>query len=105
MTPKFSMSLDFHNKARISECTQVHSISKPINKPLLKIKSNKMKIETEQQRKELLQDVIDRLLYLPNGEQEKFVRLLELSLNKFQIAYNVQKGDCRIYQKINLGKQ
>jgi hypothetical protein len=64
-----------------------------------------MKIETEQQRKELLQDVIDRLLYLPNGEQEKFVRLLELSLNKFQIAYNVQKGDCRIYQKINLGKQ
>jgi chromatin remodeling complex protein RSC6 len=64
-----------------------------------------MKIETEQQRKELLQDVIDRLLYLPNGEQEKFVRLLELSLNKFQIAYNIKKGDCRIYQKNNLGKQ
>lgn len=58
-----------------------------------------MKIETEQQRKEFLQEVIDRILYLPNEEREKFLAVMESSFKKFTPSYKIVQGAARVYYK------
>jgi hypothetical protein len=59
-----------------------------------------MKIETEQQRKEFLQEVIDRILYLPSDEKEKFVSVMVSSFRKFTPMYRIEQGETRVYQKV-----
>jgi len=59
-----------------------------------------MKIETEQQRKEFLQEAIDRILYLPSDEKEKFVSVMVSSFRKFTPMYRIEQGETRVYQKV-----
>lgn len=59
-----------------------------------------MKIETEQQRKEFLQEVIDRLLYLPSDERTKFISLMMASFKKFALNYKVEQGATRVYHPL-----
>lgn len=60
-----------------------------------------MKIETEQQRKEFLQEVIDRLLYLPCDERERFISMVTASFKKFNLKYNIERGATRVYYLSN----
>lgn len=60
-----------------------------------------MKIETEQQRREFLQEVIDRLLYLPKEEREKFLLVMESSFKKFVPMYRIEHGATRVYHPLN----
>lgn len=60
-----------------------------------------MKIETEQQRREFLQEVIDRLLYLPSDERDKFISIMMASFKKFNLKYNIERGATRVYHLSN----
>lgn len=55
--------------------------------------------KTEQERLEIIQDLIDRLLYLPPAEMEVFTRMLNSCFNEFPVHYEVVDG-IRVY-KIN----
>jgi len=60
-----------------------------------------MKIETEQQRKEFLQEIIDRLLYLPCDEKERFISIVTASFKKFNLKYEIERGAARVYHLSN----
>jgi len=60
-----------------------------------------MKIETEQERREFLQEIIDRILYLPNEEREKFLSIMESSFKKFTPSYKIVQGASRVYYHLN----
>ena len=53
--------------------------------------------KTEQERLEIIQDLIDRLLYLPPLEMEAFTRMLDSFFNEFPIHYEVVDG-IRVYK-------
>jgi hypothetical protein len=59
-----------------------------------------MKIETEQQRREFLQEVIDRLLYLQSEEREKFLLTMESTFKKFVPMYRIEHGATRVYHRL-----
>jgi hypothetical protein len=53
-------------------------------------------IESVEQRNEIIQDVIDRLLYLPDGQIEEYKKYLSKLTEIYTIPMEV-KGGVRIY--------
>jgi len=55
--------------------------------------------QTEQERLEIIQDLIDRLLYLPETDRKVFMRILSSVFHDFPIHYDVVDG-VRIYKHV-----
>lgn len=53
-------------------------------------------IETVEQRNELIQDVIDRLLYLPDGQLREYKEYLNTLSDVYPIQVEVKNG-VRVY--------
>lgn len=59
--------------------------------------------QTEQERLEIIQDLIDRLLYLPETERDVFMRILNSLFEDFPIYYDVVDG-VRVYNHVKIKK-
>ena len=52
---------------------------------------------TEQERLEIVQDLIDRLIYLPDSEQQFFMSLLTDLFKAYPVRYEIVDG-IRVYK-------
>jgi hypothetical protein len=71
---------------------KTHSVFKKLNQ----IKMTKEQMTTEMQRNETIQDVIDRLLYLPEDKLEEYKYYLNVLVDVYPIDMKVENG-IRIY--------
>lgn len=55
--------------------------------------------QTEQERLEIIQDLIDRLLYLNELDRQVFIRILSSVFHDFPVHYDVVDG-VRVYKPI-----
>jgi hypothetical protein len=55
-----------------------------------------LQVDTEREQKEIIQDVIDRLLYLPNKDLEQYKKQLNLLVDKHPLDVETIDG-IRIY--------
>jgi hypothetical protein len=53
--------------------------------------------KTEQERLEIIQDLIDRLLYLPKEEMDIFIKILDNLFHDFPVHYEIVDG-VRVYK-------
>lgn len=53
--------------------------------------------KTEQERLEIVQDLIDRLIYLPDSEQQFFMSLLTDLFKAYPVRYEIVDG-IRVYK-------
>ena len=49
------------------------------------------------ERNEIVQDIIDRLLYLSDSEREEFLNYIDILKEKYQVRYRLVDG-IRIYE-------
>lgn len=52
---------------------------------------------TEQKRKEVIQEVIDRMLYLPNKRREVFMEILIGSFEAFPLEHEVNERGIKVF--------
>jgi hypothetical protein len=58
-----------------------------------------MRTETIEERNEIIQDVIDRLLYLPDDKLKEYKHYLDLLVQVYPIPMQIRNG-IRIYETI-----
>jgi hypothetical protein len=52
---------------------------------------------TEQKRKEIVQEIIDRMLYLPNNRREVFMEILQDSFEAFPLDHEVNDRGIKVF--------
>jgi len=52
---------------------------------------------TEQKRKEVIQEIIDRMLYLPSKRREVFMEILQDSFEAFPLEYDVNDRGIKVF--------
>lgn len=59
------------------------------------------KINSMEDRREFIQDIIDRLLYLDPDSREKFINSVQNSVHKFKLPMAIMESDgTRVYKPI-----
>jgi hypothetical protein len=58
----------------------------------------------EKQRKELVQEILDRLMYLPSTKKRDFLDMLYDSFEEYQLEYTYNDRGMRVYTNPNFKK-
>lgn len=64
-----------------------------------------METPNEKQRKELMQEILDRLMYLPSSKKRDFLDTLLDSLEEYPLEYTINDRGMRVYTNPNFKKQ
>ena len=63
---------------------------------------NKRRIASIEERKEFVQEIIDRLLYLDADNRERFIDTVQTAMSKFKPDMVVMSdGETRVYKSIS----
>lgn len=55
----------------------------------------------EEQRRELMQEIIDRLIYLPSSKRRDFLDTLLDSIEEYSLEYTINDRGMRVYTNPN----
>lgn len=58
----------------------------------------------EKQRKELVQEILDRLMYLPSSKKRDFLDMLYDSFEEYPLEYTYNDRGMRVYTNPNFKK-
>jgi hypothetical protein len=58
-----------------------------------------MKTPTEEQRKEMIQEIIDRMLYLPYDKKRDFIEGLLDAFDEYPLKYHYNDRGIRVYEE------
>jgi hypothetical protein len=64
-----------------------------------------METPNEKQRKELMQEILDRLMYLPSSKRRDFLDTLLDSFDEYPLEYTINDRGMRVYTNPNFKKQ
>jgi hypothetical protein len=64
-----------------------------------------METPNEKQRKELMQEILDRLMYLPSSKRRDFLDTLLDSFDEYPLEYTTNDRGMRVYTNPNFKKQ
>lgn len=64
-----------------------------------------METPNEKQRKDLVQEIIDRLMYLPSTKKRDFLDTLLDSIEEYPLEYTTNDRGMRIYRNPNFKNQ
>lgn len=56
---------------------------------------------TEEKRKEMIQEIIDRMLYLPDIKKRVFLDIIQDSFEVFPLEYTINDRGIRVYTNTN----
>ena len=59
----------------------------------------------EEQRKKLMQEILDRLIYLPSSKRRDFLDTLLDSFDEYPLEYTINDRGMRVYTNPNFKKQ
>jgi hypothetical protein len=57
---------------------------------------------TEYKRKEIIQEVIDRMLYLPIEKRQEFMKILIDSFEEFPVDYEVNNRGVKVFAPLRI---
>lgn len=58
------------------------------------------RINSVEERREFVQDIIDRLLYLDHDNREKFINSVQGTVRKFKLPMTIDNDGTRVYKTI-----
>lgn len=58
------------------------------------------RINSVEERREFVQDIIDRLLYLDHDNREKFINSVQGTVRKFKLPVTVDNDGTRVYRPV-----
>jgi len=58
------------------------------------------RINSVEERREFVQDIIDRLLYLDSDNREKFINSVQGTVRKFKLPVTVSSDGTRVYKPV-----
>lgn len=58
------------------------------------------RINSVEERREFVQDIIDRLLYLDHDNREKFINSVQGTVRKFKLPMTIDNDGTRVYRPV-----
>lgn len=58
------------------------------------------RINSVEERREFVQDIIDRLLYLEHDNREKFINSVQGTVRKFKLPMTIDNDGTRVYRPV-----
>lgn len=58
------------------------------------------RINSVEERREFVQDIIDRLLYLDHENREKFINSVQGTVRKFKLPMTIDNDGTRVYRPV-----